>query len=271
MWFGNVPKITERDSDGNPGELGSITFQFHLPPPATTIKAPWELVQATGAEVCFEWVMERSRAWFWGWLMAREYEWIFKICLASTLVGCLSCSLEQEGLVFSTRLHLSVCRLEVVLVKFYDRICKLSSDLWHPCRAPFGLGEGRVWQSWCGGMPQGEGRMQRKGSRERPLLSEGILQSSLLHVSSLHSPQGCRLSNKSFAISSAQRSLAKISLSAETQLTRSAKRFGLRERQGQHDLDCVQIGMDLSSAEKWTVHLMLPTWVHGQHSTLQQQ
>lgn len=49
MWFGKVPKITEHDSDGNPGELGSAALQFHLPPPMTTIKEPWELVQATGA------------------------------------------------------------------------------------------------------------------------------------------------------------------------------------------------------------------------------
>lgn len=138
-----------------------------------------------------------------------------------------------------------------------------------PCRAPFGLGEGQVWQSRCGAA-SGR-RMESKGSRERPLLPQGALQSSILHVSSLHSPQACRLSNKSFAISSAQRSLAKISLSAETQLTRSAKCFRLHERQGQHDLYCVQMGMDRSSAEKWTAHLMLPTWVHAQHSPLEQQ
>lgn len=113
--------------------------------------------------------------------------------------------------------------------------------------------------------------MKGKGSRERLLLSEGALQSSLLYVRSLHSHQGCRLSNKSFAISSAQRSLAKISLSAETELTRSAKCFGLRERQGQHDLYCVQTEMALSAADKWTTRLMLPTWVHGQSSTLEQQ
>lgn len=113
--------------------------------------------------------------------------------------------------------------------------------------------------------------MRRKGSREGLLLAEGALQSSLLFVRSLHSRQGCRLSNKSFAISSDQRSLAKISLSAETELTRSAKCFGLHERQGQHDLYCVQMEMVLSSAEKWAARLMLPTWVRGQRITLEQQ
>lgn len=97
------------------------------------------------------------------------------------------------------------------------------------------------------------------------------MQSSVLYVSPLHSLQGCRLSNKSFAISSAQCSLAETSLSAETELTRSAKCFGLHERQGQHDLNCVQMEMDLSSAEKWAAHSMLPVWLHGQHSALEQQ
>lgn len=99
-------------------------------------------------------------------------------------------------------------------------------------------------------VPQGGERMKRKGCRERLLLPMDVLQSSVLYVSSLHSRQGCRLSNKSFAISSARCSLAKTSLSAETELTRSAKCFGLHERQGQHDLNCVLMEMDLSSVEK---------------------
>lgn len=48
MWFGKVPKITERDSDGKPGELGSVAPEFHLLPPVTTSEELWELVQATG-------------------------------------------------------------------------------------------------------------------------------------------------------------------------------------------------------------------------------
>lgn len=48
MWFGKVPKITERDSDGKPGELGSVAPEFQLLPPVTTSEELWELVQATG-------------------------------------------------------------------------------------------------------------------------------------------------------------------------------------------------------------------------------
>lgn len=47
MWFGKVLKITECDSDGKPGELGSVALEFHLLPPVTS-KELWELVQATG-------------------------------------------------------------------------------------------------------------------------------------------------------------------------------------------------------------------------------
>lgn len=109
------------------------------------------------------------------------------------------------------------------------------------------------------------------GQRGAAAIRVWIAKLSTVREYSLHSPQGCRLFHKSFAISSAQRSLAKISLSAETQPTRSAKCFRLRERQGQRDLCSVQMGMGLPSAERWTVHLMLSIWEHGQHSTLEQQ
>lgn len=120
-------------------------------------------------------------------------------------------------------------------------------------------------------VPQGGERITRKWGRERLLLPMDALQSSVLYASSPHSRQGCRLSNKSFAISSARCSLAKTSLSAKTELTRSAKCFGLHERQGQHDLNCVLMEMDLSSVEKWAAHWMLPIWLQDQHSTLVQQ
>lgn len=115
----------------------------------------------------------------------------------------------------------------------------------------------RAWRNCLSvgaGVPQGGERMERKWGTERLLLPTGALQTSVLCVSSLHSRWGCRLSNKSFAISSAQCSLAKTSLSAEAKLTHSAKCSGLHEHQGQHDLNCVQTEMGLSSMEKWTAH-----------------
>lgn len=130
-----------------------------------------------------------------------------------------------------------------------------------PCRTPLDLERTR-----CNCFSVGAAVPQEKEWKGR-----GTLQSSALYVSSLHSRQGCRLSHKSFAISSAQCSLAETSLSAETELTRSAKCFGLHERQGQHDLNCVQMEMDLSSAEKWAAYSMLPIRLHDQHLTLEQQ
>lgn len=147
MWFGKVPKITRCHSAGKPGELGSAVLWCHHPPPVTAIK---EVLGTRPGHRC-PGVVSGGR---WRGLPSPALGMVLgmangqgvwqsglEIHLASTLVRHLSCSPEQEGLIFSTYLHMSLCRREVVWVKFDGEIYKSSRDLWGSLQSTFGLGE----------------------------------------------------------------------------------------------------------------------------------
>lgn len=95
------------------------------------------------------------------------WPWGLKIHVTSTLVGHLSCSSEQEGLIFLTYLPKSICRREVVWVNLMVKYANQIEICGDPCRAPLDLERARCnCPSEGVGVPQGEwkGRGAERGS-----------------------------------------------------------------------------------------------------------